>query len=245
MRRLLVVLLVLVASTASASQISRPSNRLGGSLTFTGATGVNRILFPDNLASAFWIGEGTTKYLEFRSTDAGEWIYTNKKFDVTSSADVLFWDTIHLTAASTNIYITDNGTTQFREAGNCYIQMVSTNNVETVVFCKPLTFDVLTSISATGTTQGAATALTHDINVVTTATTASADSVKLRAAAAGLHMRVKNRSGAATIQLFPESGLSTQICITTGCVAANASVTIANNLELDCIAESTTIVNCR
>ncbi len=42
------------------------------SVAFAGATGVNSILFPDNLASAFWLGEGSNKYLEFVSTNSSE-----------------------------------------------------------------------------------------------------------------------------------------------------------------------------
>jgi len=59
-------------------------------------------------------------------------------------------------------------------------------------------------------------------------------------------MRVKNRSAAATIQLFPGAGGSTQLCVSgSACATADASVTIATNVELDCVAESATIVNCK
>jgi hypothetical protein len=50
-----------------------------GRLTFSAATGNNRILFPDNLAEAFWLGEGTTRYISFVSTNSAEEILFNSK----------------------------------------------------------------------------------------------------------------------------------------------------------------------
>lgn len=77
-----------------------------------------------------------------------------------------------------------------------------------------------TTISAAGTTQGAATALTTGVNVVTTATASSADSVKLPTAAAGRVVIVHNGSSD-TINIFPATGGA----INGG--SANAAVTLA------------------
>ena len=52
-------------------------------LTFTGATGVNKILVQDNLASALVIGEGSNAYMTFVSTNSGEKITVAK--DIASS----------------------------------------------------------------------------------------------------------------------------------------------------------------
>jgi hypothetical protein len=52
-------------------------------LTYTGATGVNKILMQDNLASALIIGEGSNAYITFVTTDSSEKITVAK--DIASS----------------------------------------------------------------------------------------------------------------------------------------------------------------
>lgn len=74
------------------------------------------------------------------------------------------------------------------------------------------------TVSATGTTQGAAAALTKDINYVTSATGGSATAVKLPVGAQGLTIDVINAT-ATTIQVFPQSsaaidGLGTNAAFT-------------------------------
>ena len=63
------------------------------------------------------------------------------------------------------------------------------------------------TLAAAGTTQGAATALSSSINLVTTATGGVNDAVRLPAAASykQTRMLIRNDSGA-TIQIFPASG---------------------------------------
>lgn len=51
---------------------------VGGQMTAAGSTGNNWIKFPDNLAEAFWLGQGTNRYLRFVSTDAGEFVHVDK-----------------------------------------------------------------------------------------------------------------------------------------------------------------------
>lgn len=48
---------------------------------WTGAvSGYNKIQFPDNLTEAFYLGESTTRYLNFRSTDTTERVEVRKNF---------------------------------------------------------------------------------------------------------------------------------------------------------------------
>jgi hypothetical protein len=62
-------------------------------------------------------------------------------------------------------------------------------------------------ITATGTTQGAAAALTKQINVVSTSVAAANDGVMLPAAAAGMTVIVINTS-AANVKVYPTSGVT-------------------------------------
>lgn len=62
------------------------------------------------------------------------------------------------------------------------------------------------SIAATGTTQGAGTALTTQVNRVTSITAASAEAVVLPTAIAGLEIMVINASGGDPLKIFPVSG---------------------------------------
>lgn len=72
----------------------------------------------------------------------------------------------------------------------------------TTTYGEPINYDNATGISAFATGgQASATALTAELNNVTTVATAG-DSVKLPAAAAGKHVWVKN-SGAAALDIFP------------------------------------------
>lgn len=61
-------------------------------------------------------------------------------------------------------------------------------------------------IAAAGTTQGAGTALTNIVNVITSITAASAEAVVLPAAKAGRRVIIANDDGADTLKVFPASG---------------------------------------
>lgn len=61
------------------------------------------------------------------------------------------------------------------------------------------------SVSAAGTTQGAATVLTKTVNFVTSVTASSADGVALPAASAGLTITVVNTT-ATNLNVYPASG---------------------------------------
>lgn len=74
----------------------------------------------------------------------------------------------------------------------------------TTTYSEPINYDNATTITAFATGgQASATALTAEINNVTTVATAG-DSVKLPAAVAGKHVHVKN-SGATALDIFPAS----------------------------------------
>lgn len=88
-----------------------------------------------------------------------------------------------------------------------------------------------TSISAAGTTQGTATALTSDSNIVTTVTASSG--VVLPTAAAGRRIFIINR-GANILSIYPASGAYIDS------LAQNAAIQVAPNGSIELIASSTT-----
>lgn len=53
---------------------------------WTGATGQNKVQFPDNLAEAYWIGEATNRYIRFVSTNGGESVAVDKTLVATTDA---------------------------------------------------------------------------------------------------------------------------------------------------------------
>lgn len=55
----------------------------GASLAYAGSTGANALIFPDNLAEGFWIGEGTNRYLSFVSSNGTEQINASKNINLT------------------------------------------------------------------------------------------------------------------------------------------------------------------
>jgi hypothetical protein len=65
---------------------------------------------------------------------------------------------------------------------------------------------VTTGISAAGSTQGTATALTTQVNVVTSITGGSADGVKLPTAVAGMVITIINAHASATLKVYPDTG---------------------------------------
>jgi len=57
-------------------------------ITFTGATTVNQIKFPDNLADALSFKEGANAYLSFTSTDGSESVNIHKTIELSSNLSI-------------------------------------------------------------------------------------------------------------------------------------------------------------
>ena len=89
-----------------------------------------------------------------------------------------------------------------------------------------------TAIAAAGTTQGAATAITKDNNIVSTVS-AGANSVVLPTAVAGMRIYIKN-SSASALNVFPAVGAAINA------LSANASISQAANASAFYISSSTT-----
>lgn len=91
-------------------------------------------------------------------------------------------------------------------------------------------FTIAATVSAAGTTQGTATALTHQTNIITTA---SAGEGVIHAAAQGIEIKLMNRSGV-TVLVYPPSGVQWEA------YGADAPVSLADGDNLHTIVTSST-----
>lgn len=151
--------------------------------------------------------------------------------------------TIAFTAAtgSNKLSLTDNlaNALDVTEAGNSYLNFITTDSGERVVITKLARYNNVTnSITAFATGgQASATQLSAGINRVTTVGTAG-DSVKLPTAEVGLLVVVSNAAAANSMNLFPASGAS----INNG--ASNAALAVAAGKSVTCWGVTSTIWAC-
>ena len=142
---------------------------------------------------------------------------------------------------STNVALQWNETTdvwEFTVDGTNYIPVVGTTSTQTLTN-KTLTTPALNgavvdnnnAVSAAGSNQGNATALTVDYNVVTTV--AASTGVKLPTATAGRRIVIVNK-GANTLRIYPATGG------TIDALAENAAIQIAANGSIEIMASSAT-----
>jgi hypothetical protein len=92
-------------------------------------------------------------------------------------------------------------------------------------------YGVADSVTAAGTVQGDATAITKDINVITTAP--SGAGVRLPATTPGLRMTIVNE-GANSVNVYPASGAQVNS------LATNAAYSLAVGARLDFVSTTTT-----
>lgn len=113
------------------------------------------------------------------------------------------------------------------------IEVLDTGVIRLATYSGFVSFGVSTGVSAAGTTQGTATALTRPITVVSTVSGGSADGVIMPSATAGMRVIIINTS-AATLKVYPASGG------TINALSANAAYSMAAGTRLEFIATSTT-----
>lgn len=95
------------------------------------------------------------------------------------------------------------------------------------------TVSVSLTVAASGTTQGSATLLTSNINVVTSATAAVNDSIRLPASAAGARFTIINQT-AVNLSLFPAVGAQIDV------QGTNIAFPLEAGVKLDFLSVSTT-----
>lgn len=81
------------------SVVSTALTSFGAGIAFTGATAVNVITMPDNLADALSISEGSNAYVTFVTTDSGERVLLKKQTRAADSVKLAFGDGDDITVA--------------------------------------------------------------------------------------------------------------------------------------------------
>lgn len=119
-------------------------------ITFSGATGINIVSMPDNLADSLSFAEGATEYLTFVTTDGSEGISLKKDTTLSGGVDLIFSGT----TGQSKIKFTDNlaDALTLGEAANAYITFVSTDGSEKVSVVKNLVGTL--GITSIGPTSG-------------------------------------------------------------------------------------------
>ena len=142
------------------------------------------------------------------------------------------WRRIDLASATGNDIVTGNLTVNY--AANIGTNLVVTGNVTAAnsITSAYAIGSVGTSISAAGSTQGTATAITKDNNIVSTVAS-GANGVVLPTAVAGMRIYIKNTSANA-LNVFPAANASINS------LSANASISQVANASAFYISTSTT-----
>lgn len=114
------------------------NSAFGAGISFTGATTVNVISIPDNLADSLSIAEGATSYITFVTTDGSEGISVKKDMTLASGVDLIFSGT----TGQSLIKFPDNlaSALVMGEAANAYITFCTTDSGEKITFAKSCFF---------------------------------------------------------------------------------------------------------
>lgn len=153
-----------------------------------------------------------------------------------NQSDGMFMRAVYQAVGTFVLKMTGNTTTralEFVNADNSDLVMMSMklNGTGQVTFGGPILRSTATALTATGTVQADALALTKELNFVTTA--AAGTGVKLPTAIAGMQITVVNR-GANTLNVYPETGAQIDA------LGTNVATTVASNAENVLVASTAT-----
>src|SRR5579864_71483 len=185
----------------------------GNTLTFTGATAVNKIAVPDNLADGLSIAEGSNEYLTFVTTNSAEKIVASKDFlvgpngatnptlqivtTVSSEAGGLkitgAADAAGVALAAIGSNTNEPLTLDAKGSGTITIGSVSTGG--TVMRIKTAT------VAAAGTVIGNATAVGEGFTYVTGANNVAG--IQLPASVVGKQVKITNTVATALLLIYP------------------------------------------
>ncbi len=179
----------------------------------------------------------------FRGLSASAW-KTDPEYSVNGSKEFTG-------ATATNIItVPDNlaDALNIKEGSNSYMKLTTTNSGETVVFTPAVTFAVsplystTAAVTAAGSSKTDCTALTTELNTVTTAT--ALQGVCLLTAAVGQHQQIYNAT-AVTIVAYPlDAGNDTLAVNDLAALSADTGYAVGPKGTLDCTAYSTTAWRC-
>ena len=108
----------------------------GNTLTFSGTTGANTLVMPDNLADALSVKEGSNSYLTFKTTDSSETVLVKKLLDVVAGINFSGVTTANVMTLPDNLADALN----IKEGSNSYLKFTTTDSGEKVVVGKAITF---------------------------------------------------------------------------------------------------------
>lgn len=176
------------------------------------------------------IGNGNTTYYTIALQGGAEWEVGIGTY--TSSGTTLSRDVVLESSNSGSLVNFSAGTKDVFVTYPAEKAIYADENDDTIILGEPL-YTVTNSITAAGTTQGAATALTAAINNVTTVAT-SADGVRLMTAKAGMRVLIRNSDSADTLKVYPATGAQINS------LAANAAYEVNAGIVVEFFAVSTT-----
>jgi hypothetical protein len=146
---------------------------------------------------------------------------------------------VEATDATSNVQIAANGTSRITVFANGLSTingaLSASGNVTggNLIATNYIVRSVTTGVTAAGSTQGTATALTRDINIVNTVAP-SANGVILPTAVSGMMLTIVNTT-ANTLQVYPASGAAIDA------LAANAAFSMVGNARIQFAAATGTL----
>ncbi len=240
--------------SSSAWKVS-PVYDVNGGVNWTGATGTNVTTVPNALASAFLI----------ESSDGADLIKLDTTTDamtITPPLTVTGAATFSSTVGSGNLAVTGTatisstldvtgavgvtgamGVTGILTAKGGLVSDTTTTLTGVATFTVPAAYSVAATVSAAGADVTDCTALTKEINVVTSAT--SLQGVCLIAAVAGKKQVVHNGT-AVSIMVYPKDSDQAALKITPmAALGTDVGFAIGPGGQLECDATSATVWKCR
>jgi hypothetical protein len=121
------------ADLVAAAGITLPT------VTFNGATTVNKLIVPDNLADALSIVEGANKYVTIVTTNAGEKITVSKSLEISGAIDLIFAGTTGQPEIVVPDNVADALSVKDSVGGADIIVITTTNGSEAVAFTPKVT----------------------------------------------------------------------------------------------------------
>ncbi len=185
-------------------------------LTFTGSTGGNTIVVPDNLADGLSVKEGSNSYVTVITTDASEEVRFLKSVSfygdsgtkkVISVGSTSVAETLTVATGEYETRLTDNLADAWSvkvAGGNDLLTFTTTDSLESVNAAAPLSLTDAATLAATGADQAGAAAIVHQISFCSAAD--GSVGVRLPAATAGLVRIVYNLHATAGLKVYPATG---------------------------------------
>ncbi len=232
-----------VTSSTAGTQIGviLPANSVGRSITVINDSANDINVYPPT--SSAIDGAGTNTAVTLKTGSQVIYSTTTSTLYSTVRPSLVAGTGITVTPGNGVSTIANAGVTSLSGTANQISASASTGSVTlslpsaltvpgSLTVTSALNLSTTTGISAAGSTQGTATAITTDINIVSTV--GASQGVVLPTATAGRVLKVTNL-GANALSIYPASGASIDA------LSANAATTLAVGMSIEIMATSTTV----